>query len=89
MKYYSFIFLLVCCISFVELISIPDWYSEHYHELTSGLGPSELNVPNFKYPDANSVLAVFGEKAFPVWLNSNGDAKIAAALYGKVRYLNK
>jgi hypothetical protein len=62
----------------VDLQSQPEpWYTEHYKSLTSGL--TEID-----YQSTNSILPIFGEKAFPVATNSDGDVTIAAAEYGSV-----
>ena len=58
-----------------SLFRATPWYEEHYNNLTEGIVRS-IEDPSYKH---NCILAVFGEKAFPVWLNKHRDARIAAA----------
>ena len=59
------------------------WYEAHYNELTTGI------TDNIDDPVAysNSILILFGEKAFPVWTNKDGDVKIAGAEFGEGRVI--
>ena len=58
----------------------PLWYKPHYEELTEGISWIDYRIPGCTI----SVLAVFGESAFPVATSSSGEVVIAAALYENV-----
>jgi hypothetical protein len=53
------------------------WYTAHYQALTAG-------ISGLEYGWSNSILAIFGEKAFPIATSGSGDVTIAGAEYGKV-----
>ena len=59
------------------------WYEAHYNELTAGI-TDNIDDPAAYY---NSILSLFGEKAFPVWTNKDGDVKIAGAEFGEGRVI--
>ncbi len=54
------------------------WYTAHYQELTKGL--TSIDYTGW----SNSVVAIFGEKAFPIATNGAGDVIISGAEFGKV-----
>ncbi len=54
------------------------WYIAHYQELTKGL--TSIDYTGW----INSVVAIFGEKAFPIATNGAGDVVISGAEFGKV-----
>lgn len=54
------------------------WYKADYEALTKGLTVIDGTA------EYNSVVGLFGEKAFPVALSSVGDVTIAGATYGDV-----
>jgi len=54
---------------------------DHFQHLTEGLSILDFGTL------ATSVLAVFGERAFPITTNGFGQATIAAGEHGKVFYL--
>ena len=58
------------------------WYEDHYAQLTEGI---EGYIDQAPQKWRNSKLILTGEKAFPVWLDAFGEARIAAAEYGQGR----
>ena len=54
------------------------WYEDHYRELVKNI--AQLHITK----ELNSLVYIFGEKAFPVALNKAGEVTIGAALYGEV-----
>ena len=57
------------------------WYISHYRFLTK-------NLTFLKYGLRNSIMAIFGEKTFPIATNKHGDVTIAAAEFGQVTSIN-
>lgn len=62
-------------------VSFPDpWYKPHYDQLTAGITEMDYDIPG--HP--NSILAIFGDFAFPVATNAVDEVVIAAAGYNQV-----
>ncbi len=59
------------------------WYQGHYEALTDNI-QDQIEDPDHH---RNSILTIFGKKAFPVWLNIDGDVKVAGAEFGSGRVL--
>eukprot|EP00095_Tigriopus_kingsejongensis_P009271 maker-scaffold361_size196684-snap-gene-0.25 protein:Tk09271 transcript:maker-scaffold361_size196684-snap-gene-0.25-mRNA-1 annotation:"protein fam115c-like" len=59
----------------------PPWYEAHFRELVRAI--SELDMSNW----VASAMTIFGEKTFPIGVDSDGDIVIAAAEHGKGRVL--
>ncbi len=58
------------------------WYAPHYNALTAKLSEIDYTLPTTGL--SPSVLALFGDKAFPVATNAAGDVTIAGAEFGTV-----
>ena len=67
---------------FCRLYKATPWYSNHYNALTAKLSEIDYTLPTTGL--SPSVLALFGDKAFPIATNTAGDVTIAGAEYGSV-----
>ena len=56
----------------------PPWYTTHYQALTQGIDAIDYTTW------INSIVAIFGEKSFPIATNGEGDVIIAGAEFGAV-----
>ena len=63
-----------------KAVNADPWYKQHYDNLTAGISGLDYRIPECP----NSILAVFGELAFPVATSSSGEVVIAAAEYYQV-----
>jgi hypothetical protein len=56
----------------------PPWYATHYQTLTQGIDAIDYTGWT------NSIVAICGEKSFPIAINGAGDVIVAAAEFGAV-----